>query len=164
MEKTKNKNWKYWVSESVSVGISLGSSVFAAYLADKVTDSDAVISGLSAIAGTAGWIAGTTGIYCGLHKKEYQSKERNFKQDVKSICKSNIEGIATTYAVRIPLQFVLQKYANLEPPVAASISHIVGGIGGTVVRTIRNYQRNIFGEKDLYKNSNKMRGIDIEDY
>lgn len=147
--KIKNKNWKYWVSEGTSIGISLTTSVLTAYLADKVTDSDAIISTASAIAGTAGWISGTTGIYTLLHRKEYKSGERNFKQDVKSIFKSNLEGIATTYSVRIPLQYVLQKYLNVEPPIAATISHIAGGIGGTVVRVIRNYQRKIFGNKSL---------------
>ena len=151
MKKQKNKNWKYWASEGASIGITLTTSALTAYLADKVTDSDAIISGLSAIAGTVGWISGTTGIYSLLHRKEYKSGERNFRQDVKSIFKSNLEGIATTYSVRIPLQYTLQKYLNVEPAIAASISHIAGGIGGTVVRVIRNYQRKIFGNKSLEK-------------
>jgi hypothetical protein len=147
LDKPQNKNWKYWTSEVASVGISLTASALAAHFSDKITDSNAVISGVSALAGTAGWIAGTTGIYTALHTPEYFSKKRSFKKDVSSICKSNLEGIATNYVVRIPLQFALQKYLDIDPAIAASISHITGGIGGTVVRLFRNYQRNIFGNK-----------------
>ena len=151
MKESRKHNIKYWISEGASIVIALTTSALTAYLADKVTDSNAIISGASAIAGTVGWISGTTGIYSLLHRKEYKSGERNFKQDVKSIFKSNLEGIATTYAVRIPLQYALQEYFKISPPLAASISHIAGGIGGTVIRVFRNYQRNIFGNKKLIK-------------
>ena len=162
MEKAKKHNLKYWISEATSVGIALTTSALSAYLTDKVTDSNLVISSVSAIAGTIGWIGGTMGTYSLLHINDYISKERSFKQDMKNIFKSNIEGIATTYVVRIPLQVALQKYLKMQPPMAASISHIAGGIGGSAVRIIRNHQRNIFGNKA--KKSQEERLEDLADF
>lgn len=140
-------NLKYYLSEGSAVGISLASSALTAYLTDKVTDSDAIISTLSSIGGTIGWVSGNIGIYVFLHRKEYDNRERSFKYDVKALFKSNLEGIVTTTSIRIPLQFMFQKYCGIYPAFAAPFAHIIGGVAGTLVRVIRNYQRSIVGSK-----------------
>lgn len=148
MKKSKKHNLKYWISEGTAVFTALAGSTLTAILMDKVSDSDALISAVSAFGGTVGFLSGTIGVYAGLHAGEYKRGEREFRKDMKDLFRSNIEGITTTYALRFPIQYSLQKL-GMYPGIAAPVSHILGGIAGGAVRIIRNYQRNIFGNRKI---------------
>ena len=102
------------------------------------------IAAVSTVAGSLGWIVGTLGTYSILHLREYKEKQRNFREDMVSFLKSNLEGMLGVWAVRFPLHFSLQEYGGLDTAVAAPISQIVAGQVGTIIRWYRNYQRNIF--------------------
>ena len=158
MEKSKKHNIKYWISEGASIFTALAGSTLTAILMDKVCDYDSLISAVSALGGTVGFLSGTMGVYAGLHAGEYKRGEREFGKDMKDIFKSNIEGIVITYVMRFPIQYGLQK-AGVYPGIAAPVAHVLGGIVGGAVRIIRNYQRNIFGNKDKKKeNSSNLEG------
>lgn len=140
-------NKKYYSSEIIASLLALVLSVTSAVLIDKITDSDALISVVSALGGTLGFFAGTLGIYTLLHIRQYRRKERHFTHDMKSIVTSNIYGIVAMYAFRIPCQYVLQKM-GIIPAFSATIAQFLSGLIGTAVRVYRNYKANIFGSFD----------------
>jgi hypothetical protein len=112
---------------------------------DKITDSDALISIVSAVGGTFGFFAGTLGTYTLLHIRQYRRKERHFTRDMKSIVTANIYGIVVMYTFRIPCQYILQKL-GIIPAFSATIAQFFSGLIGTAVRVYRNYKANIFGD------------------
>lgn len=138
-------NKKYYSSEIIASLIALVISVTFAVLMDKITNSDALISIVSALGGTLGFLAGTLGIYTLLHIRQYRRKERHFTRDMKSILSANIYGIAVMYVFRIPCQYVLQKL-GIPPAFSATIAQFFSGLIGTAVRVYRNYKANIFGD------------------
>ena len=149
LKQIKNSNFKYYTSEVVGVVFGLASTALAAYGMDKVSNSNSIISVTSAVGGTVGATIGSVMAYVGLHVGEYKNRHRNFRQDVNSLIKSRLEGTGTIYAVRLPLQYVLQKFCNIDPVVAAPVSQIIAGVSGVGVRVFRNYQRRIFGNHEL---------------
>ena len=134
---------KYYASEILASLLALVGSASSAYLLDKVTHSDILISAVSAISGTAGFIVGLGLIYAILHIRHYRNGKRCFTSDMKAIFKANLHGIVAMYAVRIPFQFVLQRYW-LSPPVAATIAQAFSGLVATAVRAYHNYKADIF--------------------
>ena len=138
-------NIKYYSSEIIASLLALVLSVAAAVLMDKVTDSDAAISVVSALGGTLGFLAGTSGIYALLHISQYRRRERNFSRDMKSIFTANIRGIFTMYVFRIPCQYILQKL-GLTPALSAIIAQGLSGLIATAVRVHHNYKKKIFGD------------------
>ncbi len=136
---------KYYVSEILASLLALVASAGSAWLLDRVTSSDALISIGSALAGTAGFILGTAIIYAVLHIRRYRIGERSFSTDMKSILKANVHGIIAMYAVRIPFQWVVQRYW-LSPPIAATLAQALSGLIATAVRAYHNYKANIFGK------------------
>lgn len=138
-------NIKYYSSEIIASLLALVLSVAAAVMMDKVTDSDAAISIVSAIGGTLGFLTGTSGIYALLHIRQYRRRERNLLRDMKSIFTANIRGILAMYAFRIPCQYILQKL-GLTPAVSAIIAQGLSGLIATAVRVHHNYRKNIFGD------------------
>ncbi|MBN2314725.1 MAG: hypothetical protein JXM79_12410 [Sedimentisphaerales bacterium] len=136
---------KYYASEILASLFALVGSAGSAYLLDKVTRSDILISAVSAVSGTAGFVVGLGLIYAILHIRHYRDGRRSFAADMKAIFKSNLHGVAAMYAVRIPFQFVLQRYW-LSPPVAATIAQAFSGVVATAVRAYHNYKADIFAE------------------
>lgn len=143
-------NIKYYSSEIIASLLALVLSVTAAVLMDKITDSDAAISVVSAIGGTMGFLSATSGIYALLHIRQYCRKERSFSHDMKSMFTANIRGILAMYAFRIPCQYILQK-VGLTPALAAIISQGLSGLIATAVRLHHNYKKNIFGNFNTKK-------------
>ena len=143
-------NTKYYSSEIIASLLALVLSVTAAVLMDKVTDSDAAISVVSALGGTLGFLAGTSGIYALLHIWQYRRRERNFPRDMKSIFTANIRGIFAMYAFRIPCQYILQKL-GLTPALSAIIAQGLSGLIATAVRVHHNYKKKIFGHLNTQK-------------
>ena len=137
-------NKKYFASEIVSYIAAAAAASASAALADLFTDSDLLITIISTIIGSIGFLAGGMGTYAILNIAEYRSTNRNFKSDMKSMFISNIHGIWVTYLFRIPLQYIMQKLGVL-PAVAAPIAQVVAGQAGTVVRVYSNYKKKIFG-------------------
>ncbi len=135
---------KYYASEILASLLALVASAGSAYLMDLITDSDALISVVSALGGTTGFVVGTAGIYAVLHLRQYLRGERTFRADVKNILRANLHGILAMYVVRIPLQFCLQKWW-LSPPVAATVAQAASGFIATAVRAHHNYKADIFG-------------------
>ena len=138
-------NKKYYSSEIIASLLALVLSVTSAVLIDNITDSDALISIVSALGGTLGFFTGTLGIYTVLHIRQYRRKERNFTRDMKSIVTANIYGILAMYIFRIPCQYILQKL-GIIPAFSATIAQFLSGLIGTAVRVYRNYKANIFGD------------------
>ena len=137
-------NIKYYSSEILASLLALVLSVASAVLMDKLTDSDAAISIVSALGGTLGFLAGTTGIYALLHIRQYRTGQRRLSHDMKSIFTANIRGIFAMYLFRIPCQYILQKL-GLTPALAAVIAQGLSGLIATAVRIHHNYKKNIFG-------------------
>ncbi|HEX42534.1 MAG TPA: hypothetical protein ENN81_10825 [Phycisphaerales bacterium] len=135
---------KYYASEILASLVALVASAGSAWLLDRVTASNGLISAGSAIAGTAGFIIGMAAIYAVLHIRRYYIGQRCFAADMKSILKANLRGIAAMYAVRIPFQWVVQAHW-LSPPVAATVAQALSGAIATAVRAYYNYRANIFG-------------------
>ncbi len=151
LKQIKNNNLKYYASEMVGVIFGLTSTSLTAYAMDKISDSNSIISIASAISGTAGATFGSITAYVGLHINDYRNKHRNLQQDISSLIKSRLEGTGTIYAVRLPLQYILQKFCGINPVIAAPISQVIAGISGISVRISRNYQRKIFGNRKSKK-------------
>jgi len=147
LKQIKNKNFKYYTSEAVGIIFGLTSTSFAAYAMDKISDSNSIISVVSAISGTAGATIGNIVTYAGLHINEYKNKQRNFKQDITSLIKSRLEGKGINYIIRLPLQYSLQKFYGVNPIIAAPISQLISGVSEVIFRIHRNYQRGMFGNK-----------------
>lgn len=143
-------NTKYYSSEIIASLLALVLSVAAAVLMDKVTDSDAAISVVSALGGTLGFLAGTLGIYALLHIRQYRRRERIFPRDMKSIFTANIRGIFAMYAFRIPCQYILQKL-GLTPALSAIIAQGLSGLIATAIRVHHNYKKKIFGHLNTQK-------------
>jgi len=138
-------NKKYYSSEIIASVLALVLSVASAVMMDKITASDALISVVSALGGTLGFLTGTSGIYAFLHISQYRSKERNFVRDMRSIFTANMRGIFAMYAFRIPCQYILQKFW-LSPAVSAVIAQGLSGLIATAVRVHHNYKKKIFGD------------------
>ncbi len=134
---------KYYTSEILASLLAVVGSAGSAYLLDKVTASDILISVVSAVSGTVGFVVGLGLIYAVLHIRHYCSGQRSFAADMKSILRASLHGVATMYAIRIPFQFVLQQYW-LSPPVAATIAQAFSGLIATAVRAYHNYKADIF--------------------
>jgi len=137
-------NVKYYSSEILASLLAVVLSAACAVLMDKLTDSDAAISIVSALGGTMGFLAGTSGIYAMLHIRQYRRGERNFIGDMRSILSANIRGILAMYVFRIPCQYILQKF-GVTPAVAAVISQCLSGLIATVFRIHHNYKKGVFG-------------------
>jgi len=135
---------KYYASEILASLVALGASAGSAWLLDRVTESNGLISAGSALAGTAGFILGMAAIYAALHIGRYCVGQRCFATDMKSIHGGESPGIAAMYAVRIPFQWVIQAHW-LSPPVAATVAQALSGGIATAVRAYYNYRANIFG-------------------
>jgi hypothetical protein len=73
---------------------------------------------------------------------------------MKSMFISDIHGIWVTYIIRIPLQYVMQKF-GVAPALAAPIAQVFSGQIGTVVRIYSNYKKKIFGAKPSGKPAKK---------
>ncbi len=138
---------KYYASEILASLVALGASAGSAWLLDRVTTSNGLISAGSALAGTAGFIVGMAAVYAVLHIRRYCIGQRCFSADMKSILKANLHGIAAMYAVRIPFQWVVQAHW-FTPPVAATVAQALSGVIATAVRAYHNYRANIFGGVD----------------
>lgn len=147
LKQVKNNNFKYYTSEAIGIIFGLTSTSLAAYAMDKTSNSNSIISIISAISGTVGAATGSIATYAGLHINEYKNKHRNLQQDISSLIKSRLEGIGTFYAIRLPLQYSLQKFCGINPVIAAPTAQIIAGISSVIIRIGRNYQRNIFGSK-----------------
>jgi hypothetical protein len=148
MAKLKNKivskqSWKYYFSEILASFAALVTSTVSAVIADRLTDYDIIISVVSAVGGTAGFVIGALVIFAILHIPEYKAKKRNFVYDMKSIAKANIHGIIAMYAFRIPFQYILQK-KGITPAYAACISQFLSGLIATAVRIYHNYKAKVF--------------------
>gem|GEM_PF-1943074 len=135
---------KYYAAEVIASLLALVLSVASAVLMDRITDSDAAISIVSALGGTLGFFTGTMGLYALLHVRQYRRAERCFARDIKSILSANIRGILAMYAFRIPCQYILQKLA-VSPAVAAVIAQGASALIATAVRMHHNYRSQIFG-------------------
>ena len=148
MTKLKNKisskqSWKYYLSEIAASLVALLTSTVSAVITDKLTDYDIVISVVSAVGGTAGFVAGSLLFYAILHIPEYKAKKRNLFYDMKSIARSNLHGIIAMYAFRIPFQYFLQK-GGIAPAYAACVSQFLSGLIATAVRIYHNYKAKVF--------------------
>jgi len=137
-------NKKYFASEVVSYITAAGMASITAAITDSLTNWDIIITIVSTLGGTAGFIGGGMGCYAILNIGEYKSGKRNFSQDMKSMFISNVHGIWVTYIFRIPFQYILQKI-GMAPAAAAPIAQVVCGQVGTVVRIYSNYKKKIFG-------------------
>jgi hypothetical protein len=147
-------NTKYYVSEVVSYITAAGAASLSAYIADISTNSDLLITIISTLGGTMGFLAGGLGSFAILHFGEYKNGRRNFAVDMKSMFISDIHGIWVTYLIRIPLQYFMQKF-GVVPAVAAPIAQIFSGQFGTVVRIYSNYKKKIFGAEPGGKTTKK---------
>ncbi len=141
------KNKKYFASEIVSYIAAAAAASASAAITDLFTDSDFVITIISTIVGSIGFLAGGMGTYAILNIAEYKSKNRNFQSDMKAMFVSNIHGIWVTYLFRIPFQYIMQKFGVL-PAAAAPIAQVVAGQIGTAVRVYSNYKKKIFGNQN----------------
>jgi hypothetical protein len=137
-------NKKYFASEIISYIAAAAAASASAAATDLFTDSDIVITIISTIVGSVGFLAGGMGTYAILNIAEYKNQNRNFRSDMKSMFASNIHGIWATYLFRIPFQYIMQKFGVL-PAVAAPIAQVVAGQVGTAVRVYSNYKKKIFG-------------------
>lgn len=138
-------NKKYYASEIIASLLALVLSVACAVLMDKVTASDGLISVVSALGGTLGFLMGTSGIYALLHISQYWGKQRDLVHDMRSIFTANVRGIFAMYAFRIPCQYILQKFW-LNPAVSAVIAQGLSGLIATAVRVHHNYKKKVFGD------------------
>lgn len=148
MTKLKNKivskqSWKYYFSEIAASFAALVTSTASAVITDRLTGYDIVISAVSAVGGTAGFVIGALLFFAMLHIPEYKSKKRNLVYDMKSIAKANLHGIVAMYAFRIPFQYFLQK-CGITPAYAACISQFLSGLIATAVRIYHNYKAKVF--------------------
>ncbi|MGB8227189.1 MAG: hypothetical protein WCE45_10065 [Sedimentisphaerales bacterium] len=137
-------NKKYFASEIVSYIAAAAAASASAAATDLFTNSDFVITIISTIVGSIGFLVGGMGTYAILNISEYKNLNRNFQSDMKSMFVSNIHGIWVTYLFRIPFQYLLQKFGVL-PAVAAPIAQVIAGQTGTAVRVYSNYKKKIFG-------------------
>ena len=140
-------NKKYFASEIVSYIAAAAAASASAAITDLFTNSDFVITIISTIIGSIGFLAGGMGTYAILNIAEYRSTNRNFQSDMKSMFISNIHGIWVTYLFRIPFQYIMQKLGVL-PAAAAPIAQVVAGQIGTAVRVYSNYKKKIFGSQN----------------
>jgi hypothetical protein len=147
-------NKKYFASEIVSYIAAAAAASASAAATDLFTDSDIVITIVSTIVGSIGFLAGGMGTYAILNIAEYKSRNRNFPSDMKSMFISNIHGIWVTYLFRIPLQYFMQKF-GVVPALAAPIAQVISGQFGTVVRVYSNYKKKIFGAEPSGKTTKK---------
>lgn len=137
-------NKKYFASEIVSYIAAAAAASGSAAITDYVSDSDLIITIISTIAGTAGFLLGSLGTYAILNIPEYKNQTRNFQNDMKSLLISGVHGIWITYLIRIPLQYTMQRLGVL-PAAAAPIAQVISGQAGTIVRIYSNYKKKIFG-------------------
>ena len=137
-------NVKYYSSEILASLLAVILSAACAVLMDKLTDSDAAISIVSALGGTAGFLAGTSGIYAILHIRQYRKGERNFLRDMRSIFYANIRGVVGVFVFIIAWPNIIQKI-GVYPAVAAVISQCLSGLIATAVRIHHNYKKGVFG-------------------
>jgi hypothetical protein len=137
------QSWKYYFSEIAASFAALVTSTASAVICDKLTGYDIVISVVSAVGGTAGFVAGSLLFFAILHIPEYKAKKRNPGYDMKSIAKANLHGILAMYAFRIPFQYFLQKQ-GIAPAYAALISQFLSGLIATAVRIYHNYKAKVF--------------------
>ena len=137
------QNRKYYFSEIAASFVALITSTASAVITDRFTDYDMVISVVSAVGGTAGFVIGALFIFAILHIPEYKAKKRNLVYDMKSIAKANLHGIIAMYAFRIPFQYFLQK-KGITPAYAACISQFLSGLIATAVRIYHNYKAKVF--------------------
>jgi hypothetical protein len=135
---------KYYCSELIASLLALLLSVSAAVLTDRISDSDALISVVSALGGTAGFLGGIAGLYALLHIRAYRSRQRHFGSDIRAMTRATLHGVLAMYAFRIPCQFALQK-VGVAPALAALVSQGLSGLVATAVRARHNYRANIFG-------------------
>jgi hypothetical protein len=135
---------KYYSSELLASLLALVLSVVAAVVMDRLSDSDLLISVISAFGGTVGFLIGTAGIYALLHVRAYRTRERSFFADMRAMTRATLHGALAMYAFRIPCQFALQKL-GVTPALAATISQALSGLIATAVRARHNYKANIFG-------------------
>jgi hypothetical protein len=147
-------NKKYYASELISYATAAGASSLTAYITDIFTNSNLLITIISTIGGTIGFIAGGLGSYAILHFSEYKNGKRKFPVDMKSMLISNVHGIWVTYIIRIPLQYFMQKF-GVVPALAAPIAQVISGQFGTVVRVYSNYKKKIFGAEPRGKTTKK---------
>ena len=138
-------NKRYFASELISYVFAAAMASLTAVITDAFTDSDLIISVVSTLGGSVGFLAGGMGSYAILSIAEYKSRKRNFPLDMKSMFISNIHGIWVTYLFRIPLQYFMQKF-GVVPAVAAPIAQVVAGQIGTIARVYSNYKKKIFGK------------------
>ncbi len=139
-------NRKYFYSEIAAYLTAIGASSVSAHAALKYTDSDLIITLFSALIGTAGFLIVAIGMYTTLNLGCYYRKERSMPDDISKISRSYFESLLATYAVRIPLQFILQKM-GMAPAAAAPISQTIAGQVGNIVRFYGNYKRKLFGHR-----------------
>lgn len=137
-------NKKYFASEIISYIAAAAAASISAAATDLFTNSDFVITIISTIVGSIGFLVGGMGTYAILNIAEYKSRNRNFRSDMKSMFASNIHGIWATYLFRIPFQYIMQKFGVI-PAAAAPIAQVVAGQVGTAVRIYSNYKKKIFG-------------------
>jgi hypothetical protein len=138
-------NKRYFASEIISYVFAAAMASLTAVITDAFTDSDLIISVVSTLGGSVGFLAGGMGSYAILNIAEYKSRKRKFSSDMKSMFVSNIHGIWVTYLFRIPLQYFMQKF-GVTPAIAAPIAQVIAGQIGTVARVYSNYKKKIFGK------------------
>lgn len=137
-------NRKYYYSEITAYICAIGASSISAHAAQDYTRSDLLITVFSALVGTAGFLIPAIGIYTLLNLGSYRRKERSVYEDISVISRSYFESLLASYAVRIPLQFFLQK-AGLAPAASAPIAQTIAGQVGNIVRFYGNYKRKLYG-------------------
>lgn len=126
--------------------LAIIASSLTAVWADRFTDSDILISVVSTLGGTVGFLVPAIGLYFILNIPEYRRRRRSAAEDFRVINRSYFESLIATYAVRIPLQFILQK-VSIEPGLAAPVAQTLAGQVGNVVRIYGNYKRRLFGHQ-----------------
>lgn len=141
------QNGKYYFSEIAASLIAIVCSTASAVITDRLSDYDIVISVISAVGGTIGFVIGSLLIFAILHIPEYRAKKRSLLYDMKSIAKANLHGILAMYAFRIPFQYFLQKI-GITPGYAACISQFLSGLIATAVRIYHNYKAKIFADSN----------------
>jgi len=138
---TKQKK-KYIFTELGASLIALAASTASAVISEKLTDYDIVISIVSAVGGTTGFVIGFLIIFALLNIRQYIRKNRSFGSDMKNIFRANLHGVLAMYAFRIPFQYILQKF-DVTPAYAACISQFLSGLIATAVRFYHNYKAKI---------------------
>ncbi len=142
--KTKSSR-KYIYSELIAYASAMTATAVSANFTEQHTHSDLLISVVSAIIGSCGFLSAALVSYILLNIPEYIGAIRTPGYDVSVILRSYFKGLLATYAFRIPFQFFIQKI-GMPPTAAAPFAQVISGQVGNIIRIYFNYRARIFGE------------------